>query len=52
MDMKDQTPAPSGQRRRYEPPTISTESIFETTALACAKTSNQKVCTSMGVARS
>jgi hypothetical protein len=39
-------------KRPYEAPTVRSETIFETTALACAKASNNTMCTLMGVSAS
>jgi hypothetical protein len=33
-----QPPATRGSKRTYEPPEIRSQQVFETTALACAKT--------------
>jgi hypothetical protein len=39
--MMDRPPAGSGARRPYERPAITSEQIFETTALACGKIGGQ-----------
>jgi hypothetical protein len=35
-------------KRPYEPPSVRSEPIFETTALACAKIAGNAKCTTMG----
>jgi hypothetical protein len=44
MDASENTPGTTDQargKRPYEPPRIQSETIFETTALACGKISGQ-----------
>ena len=50
MDSPERPTKQDTAKRRYEPPAIRTESVFETTALACGKAAGSAACTMKGLA--